>query len=154
MLKTLTHTELAWARDAFETIFPGPQGIGAMDVEGYLTSTFAKIPLEPALGLRVAIWIVALSPLFVLGRFSTFHALGPSDREKVMSSLAVHRTYFVRQLVLALKAIGALLYAGDPRVSAQMFAPKARTLLIRKKTTAIGPTVEAPAVTKEGARVA
>ncbi len=147
--RTLTRMEMAWALDAFEAIFPGPQGIGTMNVREYIQATFARIPLEPVIGLRLAIWIVALAPLFVLRRFRTLHGLTAEEREHVLVALAANPVYAVRQLVLALKAMAALLYAADPAVRARMFAPRAEALPLRKKTS-----VPPPPPSKEHGRAA
>ena len=128
-LRTLTAFERACARDAFVAIFPGPDGIGAMDVDGYVDDTFRKIPLEPVIGLRLAIWIVALAPIFVLRRLRTLRGIAPSDREVVLLALTTNRVYAIRQLVMALKAMAALLYAGDPKVRARLLAPPPPPLL-------------------------
>ena len=115
---TFTRTELRWARAAFETIFPEnatarlPMGIARLDVEGFLSDVRARSPLDAALGLRIAIWIVALAPIVVLRRFATIASLSRPERERVMRALLASPVYGVRQLVLLLKAIGALLYAG------------------------------------------
>jgi hypothetical protein len=94
-----------------------------MDIEGYLVDTLKRIPLEPVIGIRAAIWIVALAPLVVLRRARTLAGLAPSDRELVLVALATNPVYAVRQLVLALKALAALLYAGSPTVRARLMAP-------------------------------
>src|SRR5262245_6240931 len=102
IFRHLTRTELVWARDTFDTIFPGhgsgARGVGTMDIEAYLEHTFRAIPLEPAIGLRIAIWIVALAPLFVLGRVATIHGLSKPDRERVLAKLVMSPIYAVRQL--------------------------------------------------------
>jgi hypothetical protein len=131
----LTRFELRWARDAFEAIFPGPDGIRSLDVEGFLARMVRTAPLEPALGVRVAIWIVALAPLFVLRRVATIHDLSPEEREGLVVRLASNALYPVRQLVLLLKTVGALLYAGDATVRARLLAPQA-TVALRKKSPA------------------
>lgn len=128
-LRTLTPIELRWAKAAFSAIFPHvdggvmPIGICDLDLEEFLRKLFARVPLEPALGMRVAIWIVAFAPIFVLRRMTTIHGLTPPDRERVVSSLVASPIYAVRQLVVALKAIGAMLYAAAPAVRERMVAP-------------------------------
>ncbi len=136
-MSTLTTIERRWARAMFETIFPGPPrgslpvGIGDLELESFLDETFATIPVESMLGLRATIWIVALSPLFVLGRWRTLDGLDVLDRERVLTRLLASPVYFVRQLVLALKAIGSLLYCGDRAVRAQILAAPAPLAQIR-----------------------
>ena len=148
ILRQLSRTELTWARDAFEAIFPphagGAPGIGKMNVEAYLVDTFARIPAEPAIGLRLAIWIVALAPIFVLGRIRTIHGLSGSDRQRVLTKLTMNPVYAVRQLVIALKAVAALLYAGDTGVRAALAQPAAVTLPLTRKPSKT-PSVPPPA---------
>jgi hypothetical protein len=132
----LSRIEMVWARDAFAAIFPGPRssgqgGVEAMDIEGYLADTFRRISWEPALGLRAAIWIAALAPLFVLGRWRTIHGLAAADRERVLVGLTSSPVYAVRQLTLALKTMAALLWAGDPAVRADLLAPGAAPIRLR-----------------------
>ncbi len=126
---TFTRTELRWARAAFETIFPEnasarlPMGIAQLDVEGFLSEVRARSPVDAALGLRIAIWIVALAPIVVLHRFATLASLARPERERVMRALLSSPVYAVRQLVLLLKAIGALLYAGAAPVRTSILSP-------------------------------
>ncbi len=118
----LTSFERRSARAAFGTIFPGadrgtlPLGICDMDLDGYLDRTLSSIPFEPSIGLRLAIWVVALAPIFVLKRFATIASLGVEDRERVISAIYASPYYVVRSAAIALKAIGSLFYCGDARV--------------------------------------
>jgi hypothetical protein len=126
----LARFEDRWAEAAMGAIFPGSAADGlrdirAMDVRGFLRQVMACVPFQAALGLRAAVWLVALAPLFVLGRLATITGLAIADREKVVATLVASRSYVVRSLVLILKTIGALLYAGDDGVRARMSAPAA-----------------------------
>jgi hypothetical protein len=130
-MKKLTALEMAWAEAALGAIFPGSHdaglaGIGGMDVRGYLAEVCWRLPLKAVVGLRLAIWIVALAPLFVVARFATIRSLAQPDRERVVAVLVAHPAYALRSLVLILKTIGALLYAGDERVRARMLAVRPR----------------------------
>jgi hypothetical protein len=121
----LTRFENNWAKAALGAIFPGSSeeglaDIGGMDVSGYLAELMASLPLKPALGLRVAIWLVALAPLFVIRRVATLPSLSQVDRERVVSALVASPSYALRSLVMLLKTFGALLYAGDDRVRARL----------------------------------
>jgi hypothetical protein len=118
----LTRTELRWARATLETIFPAnacaalPEGIAELDIEGHLQATQRRAPAEARLGIRAAIWIVAFAPLFVLGRLRTIASLSIGDRERVVRAVLASRIYFVRQLAMFFKQLGALLYAGTEAV--------------------------------------
>jgi hypothetical protein len=121
----LSRLENTWARAALGAIFPGSSedgfaSIGGMDVAGYLASVMDSLPFKPALGLRAAIWLVALAPLFVIGRVATLPGLGQGDRERVVATLFASPSYRLRSLVMLLKTFGALLYAGDDRVRARL----------------------------------
>ncbi len=122
--------EVSWARVAFATIFPGSveehlASAGSMDVERFIQGTCAHFTLRAALGLRLAIWVATLAPLFLLGRLATLRGLPPADRERVLDRLASSDTYAVRSLALLLKTVGALLYAGDPAIRARLNATSA-----------------------------
>ena len=124
----LTRLETRWGEAAMTTIFPGSReeglsGIDTMGLPGFLLEVMRYLPFRAALGMRVAIWLVALAPLFVLGRGTTIARLSARDRERVVGALASSPVYFVRSLVLILKTMGALLYGGDPSVRARLMAP-------------------------------
>jgi hypothetical protein len=130
----LSRLENTWASAALGTMFPGSseaglEGIAAMDVRGYLEDVMRTRPFRAVLGLRASIWLVALGPLFVLGRFATITSLSQAEREPFLDRLLGHRVYAVRMLVMLLKAFGALLYAGDDRVRARVRPPKVRGLV-------------------------
>ncbi len=123
----LASWESAWAEAAMQAIFPGsPEegmaGIADMGLTGFLADVMRYLPTRAALGMRIAIWLVALAPLFVLGRLTTIARLPLLDRERVVAALAGSRVYAVRSLVLILKTMGALLYGGDASVRARMTA--------------------------------
>jgi hypothetical protein len=126
----LARFEERWAEAAMGAIFPGAPGDGfgdirGMDLRGFLRQVVAIVPTQAAVGLRVAVWLCALAPLFVIGKLSTLSGLAEADRERVVVRLAASRLYAIRSLVLILKTIGALLYAGDDAVRARMNAPRA-----------------------------
>ena len=128
-MRTLSKIESRWARGAFGAIFPahGPAKIGIcdLDVETFLSEVRTATSFKSALGIRVAIWIVAFAPLFVIGKFRTIAGLDQASRELVVGSLLGSHIFFVRQLTMLLKAIGALLYAGAPAVRKIMTPPRA-----------------------------
>ncbi len=131
---TLTRLEIAWGSAALAAIFPGSseQGlaaIGTMNVAGYLGEVMKGLPIRAALGLRMAVWIVALAPVFVLGRFVTIARLLQAEREAVIAHLMASESYVLRSLTLFLKTFGALLYAGTGAIRARMNAPPRPSLV-------------------------
>ena len=126
----LARFEDRWADAAMGAIFPGSSEAGlsdirGMDVSGFLREVMRCVPFQAAFGLRAAVWLVALAPLFVLGRLATIAGLAVPERERVIQVLATSRSYVVRSLVMILKTMGALLYAGDGAVRARMAKPSA-----------------------------
>jgi hypothetical protein len=137
----LTQWEGRWAEAAIGAIFPGLledgfADIRGMDVPGFLQRVLRTVPFKAALGLRLAIWLVALAPLLLLRRFATIAGLALEEREAVVARLVASETYAVRSLVMILKTMGALLYAGDDAVRARMHRPAAfpsPTVVLRRK---------------------
>jgi hypothetical protein len=130
----LSRMETNWAEAALSAIFPGSRDgmadIRAMGVPGFLSEVMCTIPFQAAIGLRLAVWIVALAPLFILGKLATIARLTQADRERVVSTLLAHRSYALRSLVMILKTMGALLWAGDDAVRARMQTPRPRNVLV------------------------
>jgi hypothetical protein len=121
----LTRLEHRWAQATLVAMFPGSRedgfaDISGMDVHGYLDEVMRSLPFKARLGLRVAVWLVALAPLLVLRRLATIRGLTPADGEHVLATLGASRWYGVRSLVMLLKTFGALLYAGDDRIRARL----------------------------------
>jgi hypothetical protein len=136
----LTGMEMGWAEAALVGVFPGSAAsgfasIGSMDVRGFLAGALQRIPLRAALGIRLAIWIVALAPVVVLGRLRTIARLAQADRERVLARLVASDSYAIRSLVLMLKTFGALLYAGNDAIRQRIEIPAttANILPIRVK---------------------
>ena len=131
-MRSLSKLESRWARGAFGAIFPANEamkiGICDLDVETFISEVRSATSFKSALGIRAAIWIVAFAPLFVLGKFRTIVGIDPASRERVVRSLLGSRIFFVRQLTMLLKAIGALLYAGAPAVRNVMIPPRTHAL--------------------------
>jgi hypothetical protein len=121
--------ESRWAEAAMQAIYPGSVDIGltdirAMNVAGFLCELMIHLPWKAALGLRLAVWVVALAPWFVLRRLATIAQLAPDDRERMVAILVSSPSYAIRSLVLILKAMGALLYAADDGVRTLMMPPR------------------------------
>jgi hypothetical protein len=144
--------ERRWAHAAFGAIFPGPEtgalplGICDMDLDGFIDETISGVPLEAAVGLRVAFWVVGLAPFFVLRRFATIASLGAEDRLRVVAAVNASPVYFVRAFVYMLKALGALFYCGDRRVRTRIVAvtPPVVTLHARRKSLLLQGAADEP----------
>jgi hypothetical protein len=114
---SLSRLELKWASAIFGALFYAPVAaegetrVSPAELAAFFEDVGVHLPLRSSLGLRVAVWVVALSPLVVLGRPCTFAGLDAERREQVLSMLLASPLYVIRQTVTALKAVGALLYA-------------------------------------------
>ncbi len=128
----LTRVERRWARAAITAMFPSnadprvPDGAEIVDIDGCLDETCRQVPGRVALGLRAAVWLLAFAPLFVLGKLRTIGGLQPADRERVVVRLLSSPVYVVRQLVLLLKAFGALFLFTAPGVREKVVRPAER----------------------------
>ena len=127
--------EEAWARAVLAAMFPVDDLAREKSYGGRFAGIIASAPFEAAVGLRLALLMVVLSPLFVMKRPRTFVGLAPDAKERVLDALLSSSMYMVRQLVMALKTMGAILYAHDPEVRRTLLKPKreARVTLTMKK---------------------
>lgn len=111
----LSPIELSWADAAFGAFFPDPPhsalpaGARTLAMAESFAAMLTRIPLRQALGLRLAVWLVALSPMLLRRGFATLSGLDPTAREAAVAALLRSRVYAWRQLAMALKAMGALI---------------------------------------------
>jgi hypothetical protein len=134
----MTPLERSWARCVLSTMFPsgaqpGLSGADVVDGGASLDEVCRAVPGRVALGLRVAVWIVALAPVFVIFRLRTLVGLDAKSRERVVLALLSSKVYFVRQLTLLLKAFGALIFVAAPGVRAQIVGREPLVSLGRKE---------------------
>jgi hypothetical protein len=126
--------ELAWATAAFDAVFPErtalPHGIARMQPARFLADAIAASPLEQSIGLRLTLWIVALAPLWLLRRPKTIADIRPEERQRVLERLLASPVYAIRQLVVAFKAMGSMLYAQSPDARAAMTMPRVAERLV------------------------
>jgi hypothetical protein len=133
--------ERAWTDAAFDAIYPdgtalGP-GIRSMYPARFFDELLGEIPLEQSIGLRLALWIVALAPLFTVTKLGTIASIAPGERTRVLERLLASPVYAVRQLVMALKAMATLLYAQSAAVRTAMTTPN-RYVALRRKSEVEG----------------
>ena len=121
--------EEAWARAVLAAMFPVDDPARERGYGGGFAGIIRTAPFEAAVGLRLALLMVVVSPLLLLKRPHTFVALAPEAKEHVLDALLSSSVYAVRQLVMALKTMGAILYAHDPEVRRALLTPKRDALL-------------------------
>lgn len=141
-LRALSPWEFSLVDAVGDALFPAPEagsklpkGLASLGPGAFLSDTLSAVPLEPALGLRLALYFCVLGPILLLRAPKTLLGLPVVERSLIVSQLLRSRVYAVRQLVMALKAVLALRYAQDPAVRAAMVAPRvaAPSSLLRRK---------------------
>jgi hypothetical protein len=108
---------------------------GEVDWLGTLELLRRRSTWLAALGLRAAIWLVALAPVWQLRRLTSVGALAPEERAAYLASLLSHRSFVVRELTLLLKLCASLaLFANDAvRARSGYDRAQARPLALRAK---------------------
>ena len=94
------------------------KGIAAAQIAVFIDELASALPSLTWFGLRMFLIIIALSPLFIVGRFATMAGLGEADRDRVIGTIGHSNIYLVRQMVLALKATFAMFFAGGEELQA------------------------------------
>jgi hypothetical protein len=110
----MSRLERAWLLAIFDAILPGPEdgglpvGGGDVAVGRFLDDLEARAPLEPRLGLRVAVWVVTWAPLFWRLRLRPFGRLSRGDRVAFLEALATSHVYVLRELPVLLKTFACM----------------------------------------------
>lgn len=147
--------EQQWALDVLAAFAPpASEGLAPLPGEVDYGSTFRRMrrgatPLA-SLGLRVALWMVVLSPLWLLGRFATFSRLALRERTELLARLLRHTSSGVRELSLLLKFTAAVALLGTPSVRARsgydnVKAPAPAQQQVAERARRHLPVVEKPA---------
>ncbi|MEZ4264904.1 MAG: hypothetical protein R3F39_00895 [Myxococcota bacterium] len=105
----MTRLERRWLLRIFAAMVPGPASGGFavagddVGVARFLDDLEARSPLEPLLGLRIAVWMVTLGPLVWRLKLRTFGRLAPDDQVAFLDALSASRVYVLRELPVLLK---------------------------------------------------
>jgi hypothetical protein len=116
--------ERRWARHVLAAFAPtgGPGLAPALEEVDY-QDVFARMlrGASPwaAMGLRLALWIAALAPIWLWGRLTTVTKLAAERRPELLRQLLHHRAFAVRELTLLLKLCAAMALLGTPSVRAR-----------------------------------
>ena len=117
----MTRLEQGWAADVL-TAFTEDEESGLTPRAGEVdyVSAFRRMRRGSTtlarVGLRTALWLVALAPLWLLGRVATFSALPAPERTELLIRLLAHRSFVVRELTLLLKLTAAMALLGTSSV--------------------------------------
>lgn len=116
--------ERRWVRHLLGAFAPsGGPGLSPLAGEVDYESAFVRMrrhatPLA-ALGLRAALWMAALAPLWLWGRLATVSRLAKERRSELLRQLLSHRAFAVRELTMLLKLSATMALLGTPSVRAR-----------------------------------
>ena len=133
---TLMSFERRWAHAGLAAIYTERERgvrVAFDQVDASLDETMLVVPWRSGMGLRLAIWMVALSPIWLLMRLGTIGSVSAADREHALGRLIYHRNYFVRQLALLFKAFGALWVFRDAGLREAVLRRGERLVVLKKK---------------------
>lgn len=106
----------AFTHDAEPALSPRP---GEVDYASAFVRMRRGSTALAGLGLRAALWMVALAPLWFMGRLVTFSRLARRERTDLLIKLLVHRSFVVRELTMLLKLTAAMALLGSVSVRAR-----------------------------------
>jgi hypothetical protein len=120
----MTRVEQTWIADVLTAFtLDGAPGLCPAPGEVDYLRTFSRMrrgsTALAALGLRLAVWMVALAPLWLLGRVATFSKLARRDRSELLGRLLSHQNLVVRELTLLLKLTAAMALLGTVSIRAR-----------------------------------
>ena len=116
--------ENRWALATLEAFAPpaGPgfsPGTVEVDYVGTLEEMRSSGTTLSAIAIRLALWIVAVSPMWLSGQARTIASLPASERAELLARLLAHRVYLVRELSLLLKLCACMALFRVPELRAQ-----------------------------------
>jgi hypothetical protein len=120
----VTRVERRWARALLEAFAPtGGPGLapraGEVDFLATFTTLTRRARPRAAWGLRLAVWLAALAPMWLWGRLRTITGLDREARAQLLDELLRHRSFPVRELTLLLKLAAAMALLGTESVRAR-----------------------------------
>ena len=130
----MTKFEARWARTVLRAFAPA-EGPGLLvdraeaDYSGSVVRVLKQVTPLARLGVRAAIWLVALAPLWSWGKLATITSLPDARRAVLLDELLVHKSSVVRELTLLLKFVASIALLGTASVRARSGFDKARTAL-------------------------
>lgn len=101
---------------------------GEVDYGAAAESMAAHATRLASVGLRAAVWLAALAPVWMLGRAQTIDELAPASRTELIERMLAHRAYAIRgpATLLKLNAALALMRSGDFRARTRYDRPESQ----------------------------
>lgn len=128
---TLTRLELRVAEALYESFYGGlvSSASRGLPFRAWFHARIAAAGFEVACGVRLALLLVLLAPLFVLPGWRTFLGRDARARGTALGKLAEANSYAARQLLIMLKALFGLFAGHDATFMARTHG-KARSTLV------------------------
>lgn len=92
----------------------------ARGVARFLDAYLRTVPVQAAIGLRLAIWAITWLPLLFVGRFAAADGLTAETRKVYLARWAESRVYLVREAFYLLKAIALMGWGSQESVRARI----------------------------------
>lgn len=107
------------------TLAPAP---GAVDYRAAAEAMASRATPLAAVGLRLAVWLAALAPVWMLGRAQTIDEISPDRRTEIIERMLSHRAYAIRgpATLLKLNAVLALLRSPTFRAATRYDRPESQ----------------------------
>jgi len=122
----LFNFERRWLVSVFAVLIPAgadermPYGTEQAPMGRFVDDLAERAPLQFVLGLRACLWMVMLSPLFMLGRLRTFLGVEAATQLALLDRFRTSNVYLVRETPLLFKTVGCLGFCGLPIVQRQL----------------------------------
>ena len=105
---------------------------GEADYLGTFLGLRASARPVARVGLRLALWLVALAPIWYQRRGCTFAALSGDERQALLATLLEHRVLAVREAAFMMKVAACLaLFASDALRARSGYDPVAQVVQLR-----------------------
>jgi hypothetical protein len=113
--------ERRWRDELCAAVIPrvdaaGLPGLGELDTDEFWSRFATAAPADARAALRLAVWILTLTPLLLVRRPTTFRRLSSDLRDQHLDAALRHRFSVIRDLAGLLKLVALLAYFGDSEV--------------------------------------
>ncbi len=122
----LFNFERRWLVSVFAVVIPAgvdprmPYGAEQAPMNRFVDDLLGHAPLQFVIGLRACLWMMMLSPLFLLGRLRTFLGVEPATQLALLDRFRTSSIYLVRETPLLFKTVGCLGFCGLPPVQREL----------------------------------
>ncbi len=94
-------------------------GLGELELAPFWETFSKSAPLTLRFGLRTTVWVLGLSPFFLLRRPRTVSGLSDEERDRLVALAASSRLSLLREVVMTLKLVACFAYFHDSDLEAK-----------------------------------